>query len=107
MDTGGGLISYLVSGMTPRTSTFFFTFATMRAVDQHSGLYVPWNPFQWLCGTNSAHHALHHQLSGLNNLSFAFTFWDKLLGTDVSYTVEKRAEGGYEARPVKEKDGCR
>ncbi len=27
--------------------------------------------------------------------------WDKLLGTHMSYVVQKRANGGLEARPVK------
>ncbi|KAJ6811748.1 sphinganine C4-monooxygenase 1-like [Iris pallida] len=38
LDTIGGVLSFLLSGMTPRTSIFFFSFATIKTVDDHCGL---------------------------------------------------------------------
>jgi sphinganine C4-monooxygenase len=103
LDTIGGAVSFLVSGMTPRTATFFFSLATMKTVDDHCGLWLPGNPFQHIFSNNTAYHDIHHQLHGNKyNFSQPFTVtWDKLLGTHMSYVVQKRANGGLEARPVK------
>ncbi|CAM6091342.1 unnamed protein product [Calypogeia fissa] len=103
MDTVGGALSFLLSGMTPRTSIFFFSFATIKTVDDHCGLCLPWNPFHWLFQNNTAYHDVHHQLHG-TKFNFSqpfFNVWDKMLGTHMPYSLEKRPEGGYEARPVK------
>ncbi|THU63432.1 hypothetical protein C4D60_Mb01t15680 [Musa balbisiana] len=45
LDTLGGAISFLISGMTPRTSVFFFCFAVMKTIDDHCGLWLPGNIF--------------------------------------------------------------
>eukprot|EP00897_Mesotaenium_endlicherianum_P008403 jgi/Mesen1/7591/ME000395S06747 len=101
MDTIGGALSFLLSGMHPRTAVFFFCFATMKTVDDHCGLVLPLNPFQALFRNNSAYHDIHHQLHGLKyNFSQPFfSVWDTLLGTHMPYTLTKRVEGGFEARP--------
>lgn len=44
LDTIGGALSFLFSGMTPRTSIFFFSFSTIKTVDDHCGLWLPGNP---------------------------------------------------------------
>jgi sphinganine C4-monooxygenase len=103
MDTVGGVLSFLFSGMTPRTSIFFFSFATIKTVDDHCGLCLPWNPFHWVFYNNSAYHDVHHQLHG-TKFNFSqpfFIVWDKWLGTYMPFSLEKRPEGGYIARPVK------
>ncbi|PHT67925.1 Sphinganine C(4)-monooxygenase 2 [Capsicum annuum] len=38
LDTVGGALAFLVSGMSPCTSIFFFSFAMIKAVDDHCGL---------------------------------------------------------------------
>ncbi|KAL6274814.1 hypothetical protein ACE6H2_025506 [Prunus campanulata] len=83
VDTMSGAISFLVSGMSPRTSIFFFSFATIKAVDDHSGLWIPWNPFHVFFRNNSGYHAIHHQLHGTKyNFSQPFfVFWDIILAT--------------------------
>ncbi|PRQ18925.1 putative sphingolipid C4-monooxygenase [Rosa chinensis] len=84
VDTMAGAVSFLVSGMSPRTSIFFFSFATIKAVDDHSGLFnFPWHPFHVLFENNSLYHDLHHQPSGIkyNYSRPFFVFWDKILGT--------------------------
>ncbi|GAB4839995.1 Arf guanine nucleotide exchange factor sbh1 [Ancistrocladus abbreviatus] len=104
LDTIGGAIAFLVSGMTPRVSIFFFSFATIKTVDDHCGLMLPWNVLHVLFKNNSAYHDVHHQLYG-SKYNFSqpfFVMWDKILGTYMPYSLEKRADGGLEARPSKE-----
>ena len=104
LDTVGGALSFLVSGMSPRTSIFFFSFATLKTVDDHCGLWLPGNPFHFVFGNNSAYHDIHHQLYG-NKYNFSqpfFVMWDKILGTYMPFSLEKRSSGGLEARPIKE-----
>ncbi|CAO3586294.1 unnamed protein product [Absidia cylindrospora] len=42
-------------------SMIFFTFSTLKTVDDHCGYYLPWNPFQFLFGNNVKYHDIHHQ----------------------------------------------
>ncbi|XP_022159270.1 sphinganine C4-monooxygenase 1-like [Momordica charantia] len=101
LDTIGGALSFLVSGMTPRVSIFFFSFATIKTVDDHCGLWLPGNLFHVLFRNNTAYHDVHHQLYG-SKYNFSqpfFVTWDRILGTYMPYSLEKRAGGGFEARP--------
>ncbi|KAL5722742.1 sphingolipid C4-monooxygenase [Ranunculus cassubicifolius] len=104
LDTIGGALSFLLSGMSPRASIFFFSFATIKTVDDHCGLWLPGNPFHVLFRNNSAYHDVHHQLYGTKyNFSQPFfVMWDKILGTYMPYSLETRVGGGFEARPAKE-----
>lgn len=103
LDTFGGAISFLVSGMHPRTAIFYFTFATMKTVDDHCGLVLPFSPFQRLFKNNAAYHDIHHQLSGFrfNYSQPFFPIWDHLLGTHMPYTIQQREGGGIEARAMR------
>ncbi|XP_050203697.1 sphinganine C4-monooxygenase 1 [Mercurialis annua] len=104
LDTIGGVLSFLLSGMSPRTSIFFFSFATIKTVDDHCGLWLPGNLFHAVFKNNTAYHDVHHQLYG-SKYNFSqpfFVTWDKMLGTYMPYTLEKREEGGFEARPAKD-----
>ncbi|KAJ0965113.1 hypothetical protein J5N97_026251 [Dioscorea zingiberensis] len=103
LDTVGGALSFLVSGMTPRTGIFFFSFATIKTVDDHCGLWLPGNILHVFFSNNSAYHDVHHQLYG-SKYNFSqpfFVMWDKILGTYMPYSLETRKEGGFEARPIK------
>lgn len=105
MDTVGGALAFLLSGMTPRASIFFFSFGAIKGIDDHCGLWLPFNVLHMFFWNNTAYHDVHHQLSG-NKHNFSqpfFITWDKILGTHMPYTIEKRASGGLEARPNKEK----
>ncbi|CAK9183758.1 unnamed protein product [Ilex paraguariensis] len=104
LDTIGGALSFLLSGMSPRASIFFFSFATIKTVDDHCGLWLPGNLFHVFFRNNSAYHDIHHQLYGTKyNFSQPFfVMWDRILGTYMPYSLEKRAGGGFEARPTKE-----
>ncbi|XP_072998956.1 sphinganine C4-monooxygenase 1-like [Typha latifolia] len=104
LDTVGGALSFLISGMTPRTAIFFFSFATIKTVDDHCGLWLPGNPLHVFFNNNSAYHDVHHQLYG-GKYNFSqpfFVVWDRILGTYMPYSLKKRKDGGLEARPVKE-----
>ncbi|CAM8947254.1 hypothetical protein QQ045_016235 [Rhodiola kirilowii] len=102
-DTIGGALSFLISGMSPRTSIFFFSFATIKTVDDHCGLWLPGNLFHVFFKNNSAYHDIHHQLYGTKyNFSQPFfVMWDKILGTHMPYSLVKRAEGGFEVQATK------
>ncbi|CAN1187841.1 Sphinganine C4-monooxygenase 2 [Linum perenne] len=104
LDTIGGALSFLFSGMSPRASIFFFSFATLKTVDDHCGLWLPGNPFHLFFKNNTAYHDIHHQLYGTKyNFSQPFfVTWDKILGTYMPYSLEKRRGGGFDARPVKD-----
>lgn len=104
LDTFGGAISFLISGMTARTAVIFFCFAVIKTVDDHCGLWLPGNLFHVLFQNNTAYHDIHHQLQGLkfNYSQPFFPIWDKLLGTHMPYSLVKRDGGGFEARPFKD-----
>ncbi|XWS69723.1 hypothetical protein CRYUN_Cryun04dG0203600 [Craigia yunnanensis] len=63
-DTMGGALSSFFSGMSTRTSTFFFCFSTIKAIDDHCGILIPGNPFHIFFWNNTAFHDVHHQLHG-------------------------------------------
>ncbi|KAJ1689601.1 hypothetical protein LUZ63_013756 [Rhynchospora breviuscula] len=91
--------------MSPGTSVMFFVFATIKGVDDHCGFMLPWNPFHVLFDNNTAYHDIHHQVKG-DKYNFSqpfFVHWDKLLGTYAPFTVEKRDDGGLQARIEKKK----
>ncbi|KOS16625.1 Sphingolipid C4-hydroxylase SUR2 [Escovopsis weberi] len=83
LDTLGAAIGFKISGMTMRQSIFFFTFSTIKTVDDHCGYAFPWDPLQLVTSNNAAYHDIHHQTWGVKaNFSQPFfTFWDTLLGT--------------------------
>ncbi|XP_020255058.1 sphinganine C4-monooxygenase 2-like isoform X4 [Asparagus officinalis] len=100
LDAVAGSLAFVVSGMTPRTGIYFFTFATVKAVDVHSGLWLPWNPLRFLFGNNCAYHDVHHQLKGhKHNFSQPFfVAWDRIFGTHMDFSVVERRGGGFEVR---------
>ncbi|XP_039003817.1 sphinganine C4-monooxygenase 2-like [Hibiscus syriacus] len=103
-DIIGSPLAVYASGMSPMTSAIFSSISIMKSVDDHSGFWIPWNPFQFLFKNNVAYHDVHHQLYG-GKYNFAqpfFPFWDKILGTYMDYRVEKRGGGGFKLQPIKE-----
>lgn len=104
LDTFGGAISFLASGMTARTAVIFFCFAVIKTVDDHCGLWLPGNIFHLFFQNNTAYHDIHHQLHGTkyNYSQPFFSIWDKFLGTHMPYDLVKRPEGGFEARLKKD-----
>ena len=83
LDTLGAGLAYLVTCMTVRQAMLFFTFSTIKTVDDHCGYALPWDPLQHISSNNAAYHDIHHQSWGIkNNFSQPFfTFWDRFMGT--------------------------
>ncbi|PWA36828.1 sphingolipid C4 hydroxylase [Artemisia annua] len=103
-DTMSGALAFLISGMSPRDSIFFFSFATIKTVDDHCGLWLPVNFFHVFFQNNSAYHNVHHQLYGskYNYSQPFFVVWDKILGTYMPCSIKKRENGGFEVKVVKD-----
>ncbi|XVE85871.1 hypothetical protein DITRI_Ditri17bG0126100 [Diplodiscus trichospermus] len=102
VDTVGGALAFIISGMSPRTSIFFYSFVSIKIVDDHCGLRLPGNLIQIFFKNNSVYHDVHHQLYG-GKYNFSqpfFVMWDRILGTYMPYSLEKRAEGGFEVKPA-------
>lgn len=102
LDTAGTGVAFLVSGMTNRQAMWFFTFSTIKTVDDHCGYAFPWDPLQHFTSNNAAYHDIHHQSWGIktNFCQPFFVFWDHMLGTqwkgDVSLRYERSRESAQQ-----------
>ncbi|KAL1965238.1 hypothetical protein VTN77DRAFT_5992 [Rasamsonia byssochlamydoides] len=80
----GAVLGARVVGLSPKETLFFFTFSTLKGVDDHSGYCIPWNIVSWwgrLASTDVVHHNIHHQAWGMKtNYALFFTFWEQVLG---------------------------
>jgi len=65
MDTIGAGLGYKLSGMGIRGGMFFFSFSTMKTVDDHCGYALPWDPLQKIFWNNAGYHDVHHQSWGI------------------------------------------
>lgn len=94
LDTLGAGISYLLTGMTTRQSMIFYTFSTMKTVDDHCGYDLPFDPFQIVFPNNAVYHDIHHQSFGIKtNFSQPFFIhWDALFNTRYKNTKVYAAE---------------
>ncbi|KAF7546520.1 hypothetical protein G7046_g9276 [Stylonectria norvegica] len=83
LDTLGAGFAFKATFMTLRQGTCFFSFSTIKTVDDHCGYSFPWDPLQLISSNNAAYHDIHHQTWGIKtNFSQPFfTFWDTLLST--------------------------
>ena len=102
LDTLGGALAFVVSGMSPRASIFFYSLSVIKGVDHHCGLLLPGNMFHLCFWNNTAYHDVHHQLRG-SRFNFSqpfFVTWDKVFGTHMPYVLEERPGGGLQARPL-------
>uniref|UniRef100_A0A060TAL3 ARAD1D24838p n=1 Tax=Blastobotrys adeninivorans TaxID=409370 RepID=A0A060TAL3_BLAAD len=83
LDTLGAGLASTVTSMTAREAIIFYTFSTLKTVDDHCGYEIPWDPFQILFPNNSVYHDIHHQSFGIKtNFSQPFfVHWDQLFNT--------------------------
>ena len=65
LDSIGALLAEWMTGMSTRQAMLLFTFSTMKTVDDHCGYSLPWDPLQWLTGTNADYHDIHHQVCNI------------------------------------------
>lgn len=86
MDSVGASLGFLLSGMGNRGALAFFSFSTLKTVDDHCGYNLPFNPLQLFFWNNADYHDIHHQSFGIKkNYSQPFgTIWDHILGTHMS-----------------------
>lgn len=96
-DTVGGSMAIFATGMSPWTSAALISITTIKALDDHCALWLPYSPISRL-SNNAAFHSVHHQLKGIkhNYSTFFFVIWDLLMGTYMPYSVEERKGGGYQ-----------
>ncbi|KAK9469571.1 fatty acid hydroxylase superfamily-domain-containing protein [Lipomyces arxii] len=102
MDTLGAGLAFKLCGLTIRESLIFFTFSTLKTVDDHCGYSLPFDPLQVFFQNNAAYHDIHHQQFGIKtNFSQPFFIvWDKWLGTQ--YTGKRTFHpGDHDKKPVK------
>ncbi|OJJ45810.1 hypothetical protein ASPZODRAFT_68428 [Penicilliopsis zonata CBS 506.65] len=99
LDTAGTGFAFFTSGMSHRQGMWFFTFSTIKTVDDHCGYAFPWDPLQKITSNNAAYHDIHHQSWGIKtNFSQPFfIIWDRLLGTRWKGDVKLRYERGRES----------
>ncbi|KAJ4144592.1 hypothetical protein LMH87_003471 [Akanthomyces muscarius] len=92
LDSLGAGIGFKITGMTALQGTCFFSFSTMKTVDDHCGYAFPWDPLQLITNNNAAYHDIHHQTWGIKtNFSQPFfTFWDQILSTKYKGSREDR-----------------
>ncbi|ANB15809.1 sphingosine hydroxylase [Sugiyamaella lignohabitans] len=83
LDTVGAGLGYLLTGMSTRESIVFYTFSTLKTVDDHCGYDLPWDPLQILFPNKSVYHDIHHQSFGIKtNFSQPFFIhWDEIFNT--------------------------
>ncbi|KAG0296622.1 hypothetical protein BGZ98_000877 [Dissophora globulifera] len=86
MDSVGAGLAFLISGMGNRGALAFFSFSTLKTLDDHCGYNLPFNPLQLIFSNNADYHDIHHQHFGIkSNYSQPFgTTWDRILGTHMS-----------------------
>ncbi|KAJ3339525.1 hypothetical protein HDU93_008056 [Gonapodya sp. JEL0774] len=88
LDSVGGAVSSLATFMSPLTAAVFYTVATLKTVDDHSGYSWPW--VEAVFSNNASYHDVHHWGMGIKyNFSQPFfTFWDLLCGTELVREAE-------------------
>ncbi|KAF9101627.1 hypothetical protein BGX27_011393 [Mortierella sp. AM989] len=86
MDSVGASLAFLASGMGNRGALVFFSFSTLKTLDDHCGYNLPISPLQLIFSNNADYHDIHHQPFGFKkNFSQPFgIFWDRILGTHMS-----------------------
>ena len=89
LDTLGGGLGYLLTGMTMRQSMWFFTGSTIKTVLDHSGYEFPWSLHHFLpFWAGAEHHDVHHE-KFIGNYASSFRWWDFCLDTEAGAEASK------------------
>ena len=85
LDIASALVTQRVCGLSARLFGGLVALATAKAVCDHSGYVLPWDPLAWF-PNNAAYHAVHHapRTWRFNYQQPFFTFWDRAMGTALS-----------------------
>jgi sphinganine C4-monooxygenase len=83
MDFVGAGIPSIILNMCPLTQCIFFTLLSLKTVSDHSGMFLPYDPFV-LFKNNSRYHDIHHKIKNIKfNLEQPyFSFWDTIMSTE-------------------------
>lgn len=83
LDSVGAVVSQYASGMGCEVTMWFFSFASIKTVLDHSGYRFPLNPLHDVFPNNAVYHDVHHDVKHIKrNFSQPFfTCWDVILGT--------------------------
>lgn len=72
-----------IAQLSLRQVILFNILTVWKAMSDHCGYVLPWDPFVYLTCNTSKYHDVHHQIWGLkNNFAVFFGFWDRLMGTE-------------------------
>ena len=86
---GLSLIYYTEGSISVWAFWIFAAWRNLHEIDIHSGLVSRWSHKIPLFGTTE-HHDQHHLKNSKGNYSSTFTFWDRLLGTDLKPIQRKK-----------------
>src|ERR1700722_9962114 len=65
LDSMGAVIAESLSGMTTRQAMLLFSISTCKAVDDHCGDLLPFDPLQLLSRNNADYHDIHRLVVSL------------------------------------------
>ena len=65
IDTIAFTLGIIISGLTPRQAMVYNFLGIWKAMSDHCGYVLPWDPFNYLTGNNGKYHDVHHQTWGL------------------------------------------
>lgn len=65
LDSLGAILGETFAQLSVRQAIFFFTFSTMKTVDDHCGYDFPFDPLQLFSRNNADYHDIHHQVRWL------------------------------------------
>jgi len=84
LDIVGAIITQRICFLNVYQFNTLIAIATMKAVSDHSGYMLPWDPFTWF-PNNALYHQKHHNPKTMtfNYEQPFFTFWDSLMGTKI------------------------
>jgi sphinganine C4-monooxygenase len=77
IDSIGSFVAASLVGLKPKEQIFFYTFVTVKIVEDHCGFVLPWSPLAWfgrLSGSNIVYHTVHHQTWGMKVSDFPLSF---------------------------------
>ncbi|CAN6681197.1 unnamed protein product [Malus baccata var. baccata] len=84
VDTMSGARNIFYSLHNPMSNNFTFSLATITAVDNHSGMWIPWHPFHLLSRNNN-----HYTTPSNMPCTWSY-FWFRLTNTFIAYQVHDK-----------------
>eukprot|EP01121_Diplochlamys_sp_Union-15-3_P014941 TRINITY_DN483_c0_g1_i1.p1 TRINITY_DN483_c0_g1~~TRINITY_DN483_c0_g1_i1.p1 ORF type:complete len:260 (-),score=17.56 TRINITY_DN483_c0_g1_i1:72-851(-) len=86
------LLGTVIIGPHFVTLLLWLFFRLWETVDAHSGYDLPIAPLKWLPFTGGAERHDFHHSKNIGNFGAFFTFWDHVMGTDVTFLEWKKKQ---------------